>query len=112
MNLEAAAVAPHRLESLGDAREFVNGVSPTMRVLEGVLAELAKTSIPVLLIGESGTGKEMFARRIHALSRQQTGRLSKIQCSAMTSALLLSELGLNENGTRHDTLNHEWYGSI
>ena len=47
---------------------FVGGMSAAMQTLENVVAEIALTNIPVLLVGESGTGKEMFAQRIHQLS--------------------------------------------
>ena len=101
MNSEGAVIASDRIDLTGgDAKEFVNGASPAMRVLESVIAEIAQTNVPILLLGESGTGKEIFARRIHALSAQKNGRLNKIQCASMSPALLLSELGLAENGAR------------
>jgi two-component system, NtrC family, response regulator AtoC len=65
---------------------FVPGISPAMRTLESVVAEIASTNIPVLLIGESGTGKEMFARRVHQLSRRSNESLVKISCAFLNSA--------------------------
>ncbi|MGB8475073.1 MAG: sigma 54-interacting transcriptional regulator [Candidatus Acidiferrum sp.] len=41
--------------------------SLSMRAIDNIVAEIARTDIPVLLMGESGTGKEVLARRIHDL---------------------------------------------
>ena len=91
----------HRVASVDGNRGFVNGASPAILALEGVLAEIARTSIPVLLIGESGTGKQMFARRIHSLSTQGGETLTKIACASMTPEGFPAELGLNGNGNSH-----------
>ncbi|MGH9685717.1 MAG: sigma 54-interacting transcriptional regulator [Candidatus Acidiferrales bacterium] len=63
-----------------------------MRTIENVVAEIARTNIPVLLIGESGTGKEVLARRIHGLSRQSEGPLAKITCASMAADRFLSDV--------------------
>ena len=86
---------------LEDQRGFVPGMSAAMRTLESVLAEIAPTSIPILIVGESGTGKEMIARRVHQLSRQNSGPITKIACAAMNAAVFSAELGLNSNGEGH-----------
>ncbi len=77
---------------------FVGGISPVMQALEGVVGEIAPTSIPVLLVGESGTGKEMFANRIHKLSEFGEQRMARISCAAMNPSAFSGELGLNSNG--------------
>jgi two-component system response regulator AtoC len=74
---------------------FIAGMSPAMLTLEGVLAELAPTNIPILLVGESGTGKEMFAQRIHDFSKISQEPLLRIACASMNSTNLSTELGLN-----------------
>ncbi len=74
--------------------EFVCGRSPATLTLESVIAEIAPTNIPVLLVGESGTGKEMFARRIHALSSRSNEPLTKVACASMKAETLSVELGL------------------
>ena len=79
-------------------REFVGGICTAMQTLESVLAEIAVTNIPVLLVGESGTGKAMFAHRLHSLSTRSEERLVSITCAAMNPALLTAELELNVNG--------------
>jgi len=72
---------------------FVPGISPAMRTLESVVAEIAPTNIPVLLIGESGTGKEMFARRVHHLSRRGNEALVKVSCAFLNSANFATVVG-------------------
>src|SRR6202522_4294848 len=74
---------------------FVTGMCPAMQTLEGVIAEIAPTNIPVLLLGESGTGKAMFAQRIHQLSTRCEEPLVTISCAAMNPAQLSSELRLS-----------------
>ena len=74
---------------------FVSGISPAVRTLETVVAEIAPTNIPVLLIGESGTGKEIFARRIHQLSRRCNEPLLKVSCAALNAANFAGILGSN-----------------
>jgi two-component system response regulator AtoC len=76
-------------------RDFVGGICPALLTLESVIAEIAPTSIPVLLVGESGTGKEMFARLIHALSPRSAEPLVKLSCAAVNEETLSSELGLH-----------------
>jgi two-component system response regulator AtoC len=77
---------------------FVGGMSAAMQALESVVAEIALTSIPVLLVGESGTGKEMFAQRIHQLSANCEAPLVKIACASISLPNFASELGLDSNG--------------
>jgi two-component system response regulator AtoC len=77
---------------------FVGGISPAMQTLESVLAEIAPTNIPILLVGESGTGKEMVAKRIHHLSTRRQEPFARISCASMNPATISAELGLNRNG--------------
>jgi two-component system, NtrC family, response regulator AtoC len=78
--------------------DFVGGISPAMQTLENVLAEIAPTNIPILLVGESGTGKEMVAKRVHDLSSRRNEPFTRISCASMNSATISSELGLNRSG--------------
>lgn len=82
---------------------FVPGNSMVMQALEHVMAQIAMTDIPVLLIGESGTGKEELAVRIHHLSGRKTGGLIKLICASLTGEAL-SELIRETNGAA-DTAN-------
>ena len=81
---------------------FVGGMCAAMQTLENVVAEIAPTNIPVLLVGESGAGKEMFARRIHHLSANSDELLVKIACASMNPANFAGELGLNKSDISED----------
>jgi two-component system, NtrC family, response regulator AtoC len=66
--------------------------SPSMREIQQQAALVARVNLPVLILGESGTGKEVLARYIHSLSRQARNTFLKVNCAAMPSELLESEL--------------------
>jgi len=57
-----------------------------------MVAEIARTDIPVLLVGESGTGKEVYARLIHQLSGLGEAPLKKVSCAALDAGRLLGEI--------------------
>ncbi|RKZ30943.1 hypothetical protein DRQ33_07490, partial [bacterium] len=73
------------------------GVSPQMQEIFKRISAVAQTDSTVLITGESGTGKELVAEAIHNLS-ERTGRLVKINCSAIPENLLESELFGYEKG--------------
>jgi len=79
-----------------EADGFLTGSSPVMQSLQGVIAEIAPTNIPVLLVGESGTGKQMFARRIHHLSARGRQPFIKIACASTKPEAFAG--GLDRNG--------------
>jgi two-component system, NtrC family, response regulator AtoC len=80
-----------RLMSTRDG-SWVSPISRSMRAIEDIVAEIACTNIPVLLIGESGTGKEVLARRIHGLSKQRQNPLAKITCASITTDKFSAQL--------------------
>jgi two-component system, NtrC family, response regulator AtoC len=88
--------------SSSTAITFVRGQSAAARNLNSMLEEIARTSIPVLLMGESGTGKEVYGRMIHRLSKQAHVPLKKICCRAVQPgeflAMLKSELQESNGG--------------
>jgi len=77
---------------------FLQAVSPTMRALGRVIADIAPTDIPVLLVGESGTGKEVAALELHRLSRRQNEPFLKMSCAALTVSSLDEWLRGTGNG--------------
>jgi formate hydrogenlyase transcriptional activator len=78
--------------------EGIIGMSPAIqRVLEQV-AIVAPTDSTVLLHGETGTGKELIARAIHNLSSRRDHPYVRMNCAAIPSGLLESELFGHEKG--------------
>ncbi len=66
--------------------------------IESVLVRIACSNVPVLLQGETGVGKEVIARRLHALSRRADRPFVKLNCAALPSELVESELFGYERG--------------
>src|SRR5512133_1584571 len=75
------------------------GESPPMRRLRDEIAKVAPTSGRVLVLGESGTGKELVAQEVHRLSRRAEGPYVKVNCAAIPSELIESELFGHEKGS-------------
>jgi DNA-binding NtrC family response regulator len=82
---------------LGHSTFFVYA-SPCMREIQEHAALVARVNLPVLILGESGTGKEVLARYIHSLSPQASNPFLKVNCAAVPSELLESELFGYEQG--------------
>ena len=77
--------------------EIVGQSSALKQVLKQV-ETVAPTDSTVLLIGETGTGKELIARAIHNLSSRNERTLVKLNCAAIPTGLLESELFGHEKG--------------
>jgi formate hydrogenlyase transcriptional activator len=74
------------------------GSSPKFRALLAEVARVAPVDSAVLIQGETGTGKEVIARAIHDASPRRNRRFVALNCSAIPSALLESELFGHERG--------------
>ncbi|MBZ5702640.1 MAG: sigma 54-interacting transcriptional regulator [Acidobacteriia bacterium] len=72
--------------------EFVCGTGPSMRAVNAVVTEIARTDIPVLLLGESGTGKGVYARLIHRLSAASSKPMKKVNCSALSAESIREQM--------------------
>ncbi|MFO0601019.1 MAG: sigma-54-dependent Fis family transcriptional regulator [Myxococcaceae bacterium] len=68
------------------------GESHQMRALFSVLARLAPSDSPVILLGETGVGKEVLARAIHDHSQRRTGPFVIFDCGSVAASLIESEL--------------------
>jgi formate hydrogenlyase transcriptional activator len=74
------------------------GSSPKFRALLSEVERLAPVDSAVLIQGETGTGKEVIARAIHDTSPRRNNRFVALNCAAIPSALLESELFGHERG--------------
>jgi transcriptional regulator with PAS, ATPase and Fis domain len=88
-------------ESLGTSSKLERGSqnfhgilsrSPAMQDIFHLIANAAETAVTVLVRGESGTGKELVAKAIHDLSVRKNAPFLAINCAALSSNLLESEL--------------------
>ena len=77
--------------------QVIGGSAALRRVLDQVKT-VAATDSTVLIRGETGTGKELIARAIHNLSNRRDRTLVKINCAAIPTGLLESELFGHEKG--------------
>jgi two-component system response regulator AtoC len=74
------------------------GDNPKMLEVRNMIEQVADTDITVLIRGESGTGKELVARGLYSLSGRRTYPFVKVNCAALPSELLESELFGFEKG--------------
>jgi len=77
--------------------EIVGHSAALKKVLDDV-ATVASSDSNVLVLGETGTGKELIARAIHRLSRRKDRTFIKLNCAAIPTGLLESELFGHEKG--------------
>lgn len=84
-----------------DSETAVHGIvgsSTRIQEVMRLVARLKDTRTPVLIYGESGTGKELVARAIHNMSSRRENLFAKLNCAAIPSGLLESELFGHEKG--------------
>ncbi len=74
------------------------GESPAIKKIKKTIDKVAKTNSRVLVTGENGTGKELVARWIHEKSQRSSGAFVEVNCAAIPSELLESELFGHEKG--------------
>ncbi|MGB2886482.1 MAG: sigma 54-interacting transcriptional regulator [Candidatus Acidiferrales bacterium] len=78
--------------------EGIVGQSTALRHVLQLVETVAPSDSTVLLLGETGTGKELIARAIHERSRRRDRTLVKLNCAAIPTGLLESELFGHEKG--------------
>ena len=75
------------------------GESPAFMLALEAVSKVAPLEKPVLVVGERGTGKELIAARLHYLSNRWDGEFLKLNCAAISDALIESELFGHEAGS-------------
>ena len=78
--------------------EQIVGNSPALKHVLQLVETVASSDSTVLLLGETGTGKELIARAIHDRSRRKNRTFVKLNCAAIPTGLLESELFGHEKG--------------
>src|SRR2546427_2104208 len=81
-----------RLKQEVRAQYEIVGSSKAIRQVIGLIEKVAPTPARVLITGENGTGKELVARAIHALSPRASGPFIEVNCAAIPTELIESEL--------------------
>jgi PAS domain S-box-containing protein len=89
LKAEIRLVHPHR---------EITGQSPAIQKTLRLVEQVAPTGSSVLVHGETGTGKELVAQAIHALSPRRGHLMVKVNCAALPSGLVESELFGRERG--------------
>jgi DNA-binding NtrC family response regulator len=85
------------LDKIQDFEGIIGKSKALMEVLE-LVAKVAPTDTSVLILGESGTGKEQIANCIHNLSPRKSKPFVKVNCAALPTNLIESELFGHEKG--------------
>lgn len=85
------------LRSQGLFEEII-GDSPALKQVLDQVTIVAPSEATVLILGETGTGKELIARALHRMSRRKDAPFIKLNCAAIPTGLLESELFGHERG--------------
>jgi formate hydrogenlyase transcriptional activator len=78
--------------------EEIVGESPVLKQVLQLVATVAGSDATVLVLGETGTGKELIARALHRMSGRKDRSFIKVNCAAIPTGLLESELFGHEKG--------------
>lgn len=103
LRIEAVVTASSSTQKLADLHDDdkgpeLVGVSPAITEVRKLLAKMAPSTAPVLLLGESGTGKEIAANLLHHLSPRAHKPFVVVNCPALPGTLVESELfGVEKN---------------
>ncbi|MBA2626947.1 MAG: sigma-54-dependent Fis family transcriptional regulator [Gemmatimonadales bacterium] len=81
-----------RLREAADNRYLMVGDSPALEAVRDLIAKVGPTAARVLITGENGTGKELVARGLHEASPRRERAFVEVNCAAIPSELIESEL--------------------
>jgi DNA-binding NtrC family response regulator len=90
------------LRDLVRERYTLVGNAPELQLVREVIRRAAPTKATVLVVGESGTGKELVAQALHEASPRREQPFLRLNCAALSEALLESELFGHERGAFAD----------
>ena len=82
-----------------DRKYEIVGESEGIMAVKNLITKVAPTTSRVLIIGENGTGKELVARQIHQQSRRSKSPFIEVNCAAIPSELIESQLFGHEKGS-------------
>jgi transcriptional regulator with GAF, ATPase, and Fis domain len=97
--VDDAALDPRQVFKGKESLEEIVGISTGVRDVRALIRKVAPTDSTVLIYGESGTGKELVARAIHNLSPRVSAALITLNCAAVPSELIESELFGHKKGS-------------
>jgi formate hydrogenlyase transcriptional activator len=100
LNAQLAKEKVYLEDEIRSERQFeeIIGRSKTLRAILKQIETVAPTDSTVLIHGETGTGKELVARAIHELSDRRQGTFVSLNCAAIPTGLLESEMFGHEKG--------------
>jgi two-component system response regulator AtoC len=97
--IEAKATVPAAVQRAPKlVPDVLLGTNPRMKELQVVVGQIGWSEVPVLIQGETGSGKEVLARELHAQSPRANKPFLKLNCAALPSELVESELFGYERG--------------
>jgi len=95
----ARVTDPRFLSQPFDVASAIIGVDTGLREVMDRVGLVAGTDSPVLVLGETGSGKEVVARAVHACSSRRNGPVMRVNCGAIPTELVDSELFGHERGS-------------
>jgi DNA-binding NtrC family response regulator len=98
MDKNNLVVQTKTLKSKDEVRYQMIGESPAIKKVKEIIEKVAPTDARVLITGENGTGKEVVARWIHEKSNRSKAPFVEVNCAAIPSELIESELFGHEKG--------------
>ena len=96
---EAAATSTPALADRDGLDDRIIGAEGGLKPVMARVAQVARSSAPVLILGETGSGKEVIARAIHTQSDRSLGPFVRVNCGALAAELVDSELFGHERGS-------------